>query len=129
MIGHGGLLSVFLRSPDKGIRSRGYTPRHAQTAGDLGFAMQFNAETVAFRAAPLSSGRMSSYDNFRHCSLRQVCRVLLHLHAEDLHFVRQPHGTKSRHIFETAVNLDHATSNPMPIDSHPPDDSGEPAND
>ena len=25
--------------------SRGFTPRHAQTAGDLGFAMEFNAET------------------------------------------------------------------------------------
>ena len=25
--------------------SRGSTPRHAQTAGDLGFAVQFNAET------------------------------------------------------------------------------------
>ena len=37
--------------------SRGSTPRHAQTAGDLGFDVQFNAETLAFRAAPLSSGR------------------------------------------------------------------------
>ena len=35
--------------------SRGST-RHAQTAGDLGFAVQFNAET--FRAAPLSSGQI-----------------------------------------------------------------------
>ena len=34
--------------------SRGYTPRHAQTAGDLGFAVQFNAET------PLSSDRIVS---------------------------------------------------------------------
>ena len=25
--------------------SRGSTPRHAQTAGDLGFTVQFNAET------------------------------------------------------------------------------------
>ena len=25
--------------------SRGSTPRHAQTAGDLGFAVQFNSET------------------------------------------------------------------------------------
>ena len=36
--------------------SRGSTHRHAQTAGDLGFAVQFIAET--FRAAPLSSGRI-----------------------------------------------------------------------
>ena len=43
MIGHE---SVFLRSPDKGFwASLGYLPRHAQTAGDLGFAVQFNAET------------------------------------------------------------------------------------
>ena len=27
--------------------SRGYTPRHAQTAGDLSFAVQFNDETLA----------------------------------------------------------------------------------
>ena len=39
--------------------SRGSTPRQAQTAGDLGLAVQFNAETpVAFRTAPLSSGRI-----------------------------------------------------------------------
>ena len=25
--------------------SRGFTPRHAEMVGDLGFAMQFNAET------------------------------------------------------------------------------------
>ena len=37
--------------------SSGSTPKHVQTAGDLGFAVQFNAKTlVAFRAAPLSSG-------------------------------------------------------------------------
>ena len=35
--------------------SRGPTRRHVQTAGDLGFAVQFNA---AFRAAPLSSGQI-----------------------------------------------------------------------
>ena len=39
--------------------SRGYTPRHAQTAGDLSFAVQFIAETrVVFRAALLFSGRI-----------------------------------------------------------------------
>ena len=39
--------------------SRGSTPRHAQTAGDLGLAVQFNAENpVAFRTAPISSGRI-----------------------------------------------------------------------
>ena len=59
----------------------------------------------------------------------QICRVLLHLHAEDLHFVRQPHATGSRHTFGTVGNVEHATANPIPIDSHPPDDSGEPAND
>ena len=36
--------------------SRGYTPRHARTAGDLSFVVQFNVETLAFRAAPLSLG-------------------------------------------------------------------------
>ena len=36
--------SVFLRSPDKGFWAS--TPRHAQMAGDLGFAVQFNAETL-----------------------------------------------------------------------------------
>ena len=40
--------SVLLRSPDKGFlgMSRGSTPRHAQTAGDFGFAVQFNSETT-----------------------------------------------------------------------------------
>ena len=34
--------------------SRGSTPRHAQTAGDLGFAVQFNAEAAwHFAAASL----------------------------------------------------------------------------
>ena len=47
MIGHGGLLRVFSFARPKGVlgMSRGSTPRHAQTAGDLGFAVQFNAET------------------------------------------------------------------------------------
>ena len=39
MIGHGGLL------PDVLGMSRGFTLRHAQTIKDLGFDMQFNAET------------------------------------------------------------------------------------
>ena len=39
MIGHGGLL------PDVLDMSRGFTLRHAQTIEDLGFDMQFNAET------------------------------------------------------------------------------------
>ena len=39
--------------------SRASTPRHAQTAEDLGFAVKFNAETPwHFRAAPLSLGRI-----------------------------------------------------------------------
>ena len=47
MIGHGGLLRTFsFARPIRGSgMSRGSTPRHAQTAGDLGFAVQFNAET------------------------------------------------------------------------------------
>ena len=39
MIGHGGLL------PDVLGMSRGFTLRHAQMIPDLGFDMQFNAET------------------------------------------------------------------------------------
>ena len=46
MIGHGGLLRAFsFARPIRGM-SRGYTPRHAQTAGDLSFAVQFNDETL-----------------------------------------------------------------------------------
>ena len=53
MIGHGGLLRAFsFGRPIRG--SGGSTPRHAQTAVDLGFAVRFNTETVAFRSAPLS---------------------------------------------------------------------------
>ena len=45
MIGHGGLLTAFsFARPIRGM-SRRSTPRHAQTAGDLGLAVQFNAET------------------------------------------------------------------------------------
>ena len=40
--------------------SRGFTPRHAQTAGDSGFAMRFNAKTMALRTAQLSSRRIVS---------------------------------------------------------------------
>ena len=39
LIGHGGLL------PNVLVMSRGFTLRHAQTIEDLGFDMQFNAET------------------------------------------------------------------------------------
>ena len=58
VIGHGWLLRAFsfARPIDVLGMSRGYTPRHAQTAGDLSFAVQFNDET--FRAAPLSTGRI-----------------------------------------------------------------------
>ena len=40
--------------------SRGSTPRHAQMAGDMGFAVQFNAETPWYFAQVrlLSSGRI-----------------------------------------------------------------------
>ena len=46
MIGHGGLFRVFPSLARQGVvgMSRGSTPRHAQTAGDLGFAVQFNAK-------------------------------------------------------------------------------------
>ena len=45
MIGHGGLLRVFPSLARLGVLGmpRGFTPRHAQTAGDLSFAVQFNA--------------------------------------------------------------------------------------
>ena len=45
VIGHGGLLREF--SLARSIRGSGHVwgiyPRYAQTAGDLGFAVQFNA--------------------------------------------------------------------------------------
>ena len=44
VIGHGGLLRAF--SFARPIMFRGYTPRHAQTTGDLSFPVQFNAETL-----------------------------------------------------------------------------------
>ena len=58
MIGHCGLLRAFSSIARWGVlgMSRGSIPRHAQAAGDLCFAMQFNAET--FRTAPLSSDRI-----------------------------------------------------------------------
>ena len=54
--------------------SRGFTPRHAQSAGDLGFAMEFNAET--FRTAPLSSARIVPRVTMDDC-----CRLVLLYHA------------------------------------------------
>ena len=47
MIGHGGLLKAFsLARLIKALgMSRGFTTRHAQMAGDMGFSMQFNAKT------------------------------------------------------------------------------------
>ena len=44
MIGHGGLLRAFSVARLMGM-SRGSTPRHAQMAGDLGFAVQFNSNS------------------------------------------------------------------------------------
>ena len=58
MIEHGGLLRVFSFTRPM---STGFTPRHAQTARDLDFAMQCNAEiknTMVFRTARLSSGQI-----------------------------------------------------------------------
>ena len=48
MIGHGGLLIVFsFALPIKVLgMSRESTPTHAQTAGYLGFTVQFDAETL-----------------------------------------------------------------------------------
>ena len=48
MIGHGGLLRAFsFARPIRGSgHVKGYTTRHAQTARDLSFAVQFNDETL-----------------------------------------------------------------------------------
>ena len=48
--------------------SRGSTPRHAQTAGDLGFAVQFNAETP-WQFAQLRNPRLSQSNNKKDNSL------------------------------------------------------------
>ena len=45
MIGHGGLLRAFSFARRLGM-SGGISPRHAQTAGDLSFAVQFNDEIL-----------------------------------------------------------------------------------
>ena len=37
--------------------SRGSTPKHAQTAGELGFVVQFNAETILGLDSPQSNNR------------------------------------------------------------------------
>ena len=45
---HGGLLRVFYFTlPIRGLgMPKGFTPRHAQTAGDLGFNVKLIAETL-----------------------------------------------------------------------------------
>ena len=45
--------------------SRGYTPRHAQTAEDLGFAVQFNAETHGISRSSAILGLDSPQSNNR----------------------------------------------------------------
>ena len=45
--------------------SRGYTPRHAQMAGDLGFAVQFNAETRGISRSSAILGSDSPQSNNR----------------------------------------------------------------
>ena len=45
--------------------SRGSTPRHAQTAGDLGFAVQFNSENPWHFAQLRYTGSDSPYSNNR----------------------------------------------------------------
>ena len=55
VIGHGGLLRTFSFARVLGM-SRGSTPRHAQTAGDFGFAMQFISENgISHNSAILGS--------------------------------------------------------------------------
>ena len=45
--------------------SRGYTPRHAQTAGDLSFTVQFNAETLCHFGSSAILGSDSPQSNNR----------------------------------------------------------------
>ena len=68
-IGHGGLLRAFsFACPIKGSGlSRGSTPRHAQTAGDLGFTVQFNAET------PWHKGVL--FSNLLEIKVENVCEA------------------------------------------------------
>ena len=48
--------------------SRGSTPRHAHTAGDLGFAVQFNAET------PWHKGVL--FSNLLDIQVENVCEAV-----------------------------------------------------
>ena len=55
--------------------SRGYTPRHAQTAGDLSFAVQFNDETLLLKAYNLFySNGVAIFSGFHDILQYQACR-------------------------------------------------------
>ena len=49
--------------------SSGYTPRHAQTAGDLSFAVQFNAETGISRSSAILGSDSPQSNNKKDHSL------------------------------------------------------------
>ena len=49
--------------------SRGYTPRHAQTAGDLSFPVQFNAETGISRSSAILGSDSPQSNNRKDHSL------------------------------------------------------------
>ena len=68
MIGHGGLLRAFsFARPILGVlgMTRGYTPRHAQTTGDLSFAVQFN-DGISRSSAILGSDSPQSNNRKDH---------------------------------------------------------------
>ena len=53
--------------------SRGYTPRHAQTAGDLSFAVQFNDETLWHFAQLRDLNVVPLVTSFRRLNTPSTC--------------------------------------------------------
>ena len=85
MIGHGRLLKAF----SSARLSRGSTPRHAQTAGDLGFAVQFNAG-ISHSSAILGSDNPQR-NNRKGNSIHSPCErpnVIKHAIADYLRLQR-----------------------------------------
>ena len=102
LIGHGGLLrTISLARPIRGS-GKGIYHRHAKTAGDLGFSVQFNAET---RAAPLYSGRIVPRVTIRRVTPfipRERPNVIKHAIAG---YLRLPRPTPAHALFNAGAAL------------------------
>ena len=103
--------------------SRGSTPRHAQTAGDLGFAVQFNAG-ISHSSAILGSDNPQR--NNRKCnSIHSPCarpNVIKHAIAD---YLRLPRPTPAPALMRVLHWLRCGAEEPGYTTGNPPEDYGQ----